>query len=67
MMERLTKKINNYGGYAVFKCCKVMYVKAVDEFVVVDSKNIFVKFLWWLINTFNLWDGKIVIEEDENE
>lgn len=53
-------------GYVKFKCCKVTYNKEKDDFVVEKTKNIFVKFLWWLIETFPIWDGKIVIEE-ENE
>lgn len=55
-------------GYVVWKCCKVTYDKEKDEFIADETKNIFVKFLWWLIETFNFWDGKIVIEEEnENE
>lgn len=54
-------------GYVKFKCCKVTYNKEKDEFVADKTKNIFVKFLWWLIETFPIWDGKIVIEENEND
>ena len=59
-------KSNKIKGYMVFKCCKVTYNKEKDEFIKDETKNIFVKFLWWLIETFPIWDGKIVIEE-ENE
>ena len=54
-------------GYVKFKCCKVAYNKEKDDFVAEETKNIFVKFLWWLIETFPIWDGKIVIEENEND
>lgn len=54
-------------GYVKFKCCKVTYNKEEDNFIADETKNIFVKFLWWLIKTFPIWDGKIVIEENEND
>lgn len=54
-------------GHVKFKCCKVTYNKEEDNFIADKTKNIFVKFLWWLIETFPIWDGKIVIEENEND
>lgn len=63
----LAKNNKLIKGYIVFKCCKVIYNKETDEFVAVETKNWFVKFLWWLIETFNLWDGKIVLEVEDND
>ena len=55
-------------GYIVFKCCKLLYDYTSDYVEQVETRNPFVKICWWLIETFNLWDGKIVIEEEnENE
>lgn len=54
-------------GYIVFKCCKVTYDIEKDEFIEDETKNIFVKFLWWLIENFNLWNGKIVLEDQDSE
>ena len=59
-------KAKEVKGYMVWKCCKVTYDKEKDEFIEDETKNIFVKFLWWLINTFPIWDGKIFIEEDQD-
>ena len=58
-------KSKEIKGYIVFKCCKVTYDKEKDEFIADETKNIFVKYLWWLIKTFNLWNGKIFIEESD--
>jgi hypothetical protein len=52
-------------GYIVFKCCKVLYDDYSDNVQQVETRNPFVKFCWWLIETFNLWDGRVYIEDEE--
>ncbi len=53
------------NGYIKWKCCKVVYDTETDEAQAVETKNIFVNFLWWLIELFNLFDGAICFEQEE--
>ena len=63
----LARKQKEIKGYVVFKCCKVTYDMEQDTFVADKTKNPFVKFLWWLIDTFPIWKGDVILTNFEEE
>ena len=64
----LVKNKKTLKGYVIFKCCRVTYDIEKDEFIADKTKNIFVNFLWIIVDVFSfLWSGNVTLLEDEKE
>lgn len=64
----LARSKKTLKGYVIFKCCKVTYDIQRDEFIADETQNIFVKFLWLIVDTFSfLWNGRVTLIDEEEE